>query len=608
MKPTRPLSTLLVVAALSAALSAVPAAPALAAAGGVDPSQSLGGYYHGSVDLFNGLSADVSALGAASGKKITFGGTFMDVDENDATPGKDTPGEYNNTIVGLNGSWDAGATPFVNLMINSTAASIASGAKDADIAEWGRYVNRWLNGENHKGRPEGFAATAGRSLIIAPLPEANFASGSPYECDPGNYQVAFRRIVDTLRGSIDDDTKVRFAFAPNGFTGCGGSMAAFYPGEAWVDLFGFSAYNWLGIAGDYSPTASEIFLAPANELRAINPTKPQVVAQTAACTTNPSRDAFVAEAFSFVKADANLVGLVYFNKNLECDWQIWAGGALNSSGWAAGMAGATYTFPLADWFQGDNLAIKLPAAPGDPCSGASCDSFGLVGGGPTFRLRATATRDAPQQSFIYGNPSDLAISGDWDCNGSRTPGMYRQSDGFVYIRNSNSIGVADRRFFLGNPGDYPVIGDFNNDGCDTVSAYRETTQQIFIMNALGPPEGALGIPDHTYVLGNPGDRPFAGDFDGDGIDTVGLHRESTGRVYYRNSFTTGVADNDFVFGDPSDILLAGDWNGNGTDTVAVYRPGNGTVYMKLTNATGNADVAFSVGTGFSGFVRAARTP
>ena len=95
---------------------------------------------------------------------------------------------------------------------------------------------------------------------------------------------------------------------------------------------------------------------------------------------------------------------------------------------------------------------------------------------------------------------------------------------------------------------------------------------------------------------------------GDGIDTVGLHRESTGRVYYRNSFTTGVADNDFVFGDPSDILLAGDWNGNGMDTVAVYRPGNATVYMKLTNATGSADVACSVGSGFSGFVRATRTP
>jgi hypothetical protein len=186
--------------------------------------------------------------------------------------------------------------------------------------------------------------------------------------------------------------------------------------------------------------------------------------------------------------------------------------------------------------------------------------------------------------------------------------MYRQSDGFVYIRDSNSTGVADRRFFLGNPGDFPIVGDFNGDGCDTVSVNRESTQRIFIMNTLGPPEGSIGVPALTYVFGNPGDRPFTGDFDGDGIDTVGLHRESTGKVYYRNSFTTGVADNDFIFGDPGDILLAGDWNGNGTDTVAVYRPGNGRVYMKLTNAFGVADVEFPVGNGFSGFVRAARVP
>lgn len=608
MKPRRSLSALLGVAALTGTMTAISAAPAVATAGVVDATEALGGYYHESLDVYSALSGDITALGGASGRQITFGGTFMDVDENDNVPGREIPGNYNNTIVGLNGSWDGGATPFVNLMMSGSAASIAAGAKDADIAEWGSYVNRWLNGENQSGRAPEFAATPGRSLIIAPMPEANYGSGFGYQCDPANYQVAFRRVVDTLRVAIDDDTKVRFAFAPNGYTGCGGSMAAYYPGGAWVDLFGFSSYNWFGVAGDYSPSPTEVFLAPADELRAIDATKPQLVAQTAACTSNGSRDSFIADAFDYVKADTNLVGLIYFNLNMECDWRMWAGGAVNTSGWLSGMAGATYQFPLTNWFQGGTLVAGVGPAPADPCTGPSCDSFGLVDDGPTFRLRGTAHRDASQDLFLYGNPGDLAISGDWDCNGSRTPGMYRQSDGFVYTRDSNSTGVADRRFFLGNPGDYPIVGDFNGDGCDTVSVYRESTQQIFIMNALGPPEGALGVPAVTYVFGNPGDRPFTGDFDGDGIDTVGLHRESTGKVYYRNSFTTGVADNDFIFGDPGDILLAGDWNGNGTDTVAVYRPGNGRVYMKLTNAFGVADVEFPVGNGFSGFVRTTRVP
>ncbi|HLE38189.1 MAG TPA: HYR domain-containing protein, partial [Acidimicrobiia bacterium] len=56
-------------------------------------------------------------------------------------------------------------------------------------------------------------------------------------------------------------------------------------------------------------------------------------------------------------------------------------------------------------------------------------------------------------SFYFGNPGDYPIVGDWDCDGDDTPGMYRQSDGYVYLRNSNTQGVADIRFFFGNPGD-----------------------------------------------------------------------------------------------------------------------------------------------------------
>lgn len=35
-----------------------------------------------------------------------------------------------------------------------------------------------------------------------------------------------------------------------------------------------------------------------------------------------------------------------------------------------------------------------------------------------------------------------------------------------------------------------------------------------------------GISEVEYYIGNPGDKPFVGDFDGDCIDTFGLHRET----------------------------------------------------------------------------------
>jgi hypothetical protein len=192
-------------------------------------------------------------------------------------------------------------------------------------------------------------------------------------------------------------------------------------------------------------------------------------------------------------------------------------------------------------------------------------------------------------SFYYGNPGDLPMMGDWDCSGSETPGLYRQSDGYVYLRDSNTQGVADTRFFFGNPGDVPLAGDFNGDGCDTVSIYRPSEGRVFIINELGSGDQGLGAAETSYYFGNPGDKPFVGDFDGDGIETIGLHRESTGFVYFRNTHTQGVADNAFFFGDPGDRLVAGDWTGDGTDSPAVFRPSDTTFYFRHTNTQGNAD-------------------
>ena len=193
------------------------------------------------------------------------------------------------------------------------------------------------------------------------------------------------------------------------------------------------------------------------------------------------------------------------------------------------------------------------------------------------------------KQFFYGNPGDFPIMGDWNCDGVDTPGMYRQSDGFVYLRNSNTQGVGDIRFFLGNPGDVPLTGDFNNDGCDTVSIYRPSEARFFIINELGEDEGGLGAAEIDYLFGNPGDKPFVGDFDADGIDTVGLHRESTGLVYFRNSHSQGIADNQFIYGDPGDRLVAGDWIDEGADTPALFRPSNSTFYFRFTNTPGNAN-------------------
>jgi subtilisin family serine protease len=200
-------------------------------------------------------------------------------------------------------------------------------------------------------------------------------------------------------------------------------------------------------------------------------------------------------------------------------------------------------------------------------------------------------------SFYFGNPGDVPFMGDWNCDGTKTPGLYRQSDGYVYLRNSNTQGVADIKFFFGNPGDVPLAGDFDGDGCDTVSIYRPGEGRFYIINRLGSGDRGLGAADTSFLYGNPGDVPFVGDWNGDGVDTPGLRRSSNGFVYLRNSNTQGVADLSYFYGDPGDLVFAGDWNRNGIDTLGLYRPANGVVYLRNTHSTGAADLAVGVGGG-----------
>lgn len=198
-------------------------------------------------------------------------------------------------------------------------------------------------------------------------------------------------------------------------------------------------------------------------------------------------------------------------------------------------------------------------------------------------------------SFYYGNPGDVPMMGDWDCDGIDTPGLYRPSDGFAYLRNSNTQGNADVRFFFGNPGDVPLAGDFDGDGCDTVSLYRPDQQRVFIINRLGSGAAGLGAADLDYVFGDVGDEAFTGDFDGDGIDSVGVRRPSTGQVLLRNSLASGTADVAYPFGDPSDLLVVGDWEGDGTSSPGLFRSPEARFFLNLKNEAGSADIDFLFG-------------
>jgi hypothetical protein len=169
---------------------------------------------------------------------------------------------------------------------------------------------------------------------------------------------------------------------------------------------------------------------------------------------------------------------------------------------------------------------------------------------------------------------------------SKKTGVFRPSTGELFLKNSNSSGFADTLIVFGNPGDYPVAGDWNGDGIDSVGIYRDGV--FYLRNT-----NSTGFADIVVPFGNAGDQPVVGDWNGDGIDTIGVYRNGT--FLLRNSNTAGPPDLVFTLGNPGDIGIAGDWDGDGITTCGVFRPSNGVIFLKNSNTTGFADLSFVYG-------------
>jgi SpoIID/LytB domain protein len=138
---------------------------------------------------------------------------------------------------------------------------------------------------------------------------------------------------------------------------------------------------------------------------------------------------------------------------------------------------------------------------------------------------------------------------------------------------------------FGDPGDVPLVGDWNGDGVETVGVFRGG---VFLLS-----NGNGGKADIEFVFGGPGDQPVSGDWDGDGKDSVGVFR--AGMVYLRNSLTTGVAQGQYPFGAAGDTLVSGDWNGDGYDTTGVWRAG--VFHLTNSNLRATTDVRLPYGDG-----------
>jgi hypothetical protein len=73
---------------------------------------------------------------------------------------------------------------------------------------------------------------------------------------------------------------------------------------------------------------------------------------------------------------------------------------------------------------------------------------------------------------------------------------------------------------------------------------------------------APGPADLTFSYGPANSLPLGGDWNNDGVDTVGIYVAATGAWFLRNSNSPGPADIVFTFGPANVTPITGDWNGS----------------------------------------------
>jgi hypothetical protein len=170
-----------------------------------------------------------------------------------------------------------------------------------------------------------------------------------------------------------------------------------------------------------------------------------------------------------------------------------------------------------------------------------------------------------------------------------TIGVYKA--GWWYLRHSNTTGTHDFfAVFGGDPTDWPIVGDWNGDGVDTIGIYRSSTGFFYLSESNINP-----TVNYSVLLGNPGDMPLAGkwrlDMSG---DSIGVFRPTNGILYQKRQLLSGVSDYFAVFGNPSDTAFAGDWNDDGKDSIGIYRYTNAQWSM-TNNSEPNGITATDIG-------------
>ncbi len=212
------------------------------------------------------------------------------------------------------------------------------------------------------------------------------------------------------------------------------------------------------------------------------------------------------------------------------------------------------------------------------------------------------------------NPSGLFMSDEFagsrllagDFNGDGIDELAIFVDGFWFIDYNGNRQWDDLDLWvkLGERGDQPVVGDWDGDGKMDIGVFGQPWERDreLIAHEFGLPDaenqligqykhiptveaghyyvksqrdGVLrrDIVDHVFEFGREGDIAVAGDWNGDGVYSIGLFNNGRWTIDYDGDGRFTSADKQFTFGQKGDIPVVGKWDRSEVSKIGVYRNG-----------------------------------
>ena len=206
-----------------------------------------------------------------------------------------------------------------------------------------------------------------------------------------------------------------------------------------------------------------------------------------------------------------------------------------------------------------------------------------------------------------GIEAGFPVTGDFNGDGISEVAIFRDGHWFVDLNGNGRWDEDDLWAELGAEGDLPVVGDWDGDGKDDIGVYGLQWQSDLLANAeepglpdpqnlyrgvlknvppqIGQSSGTRALQqsrggeiredvvDHVLRYGHGPDAPVVGDWNGDGISTVGVFRNGVWKLDTDGDGRISEADELVEFGKPGDVPVTGDFNGDGIDDIGVYRHG-----------------------------------